>query len=401
MGYQDTCAKKLQELAPSGIRRFLAFAHKPGYLNLGIGEPDFKPPGHVLEAARQALAEGRTHYAPSAGIPELREALSKKYLEEYRLSYDPESEVLVTVGATQAVSLALLALVNPGDEVLIPDPGFVCYRPAVTIAHGTPVSIPLLERSEFRLKLETVRSLITKKSRVIVVNSPSNPTGSVWTRGELRELARLVVENDLIALSDEVYEKITYDGERHHCLATFPGMRERTVVVNSFSKTYAMTGLRVGFAMGPSNLISAMLVVLQFTTACVGGPAQYAATAALEGPQEFVSMMVREFDRRRMLILKRMGEIEGFECVRPRGAFYIFPNIKRFKMSAEEFSDFLLKEARVIVTPGSSFGKHGVGFARLSYATSYEDIAKALDRIAEVTRRASRITHSSHVCSST
>jgi aminotransferase len=370
-------------------------------VNLGIGEPDFRPPEHVLEAARRALDEGKTHYTPSSGIPELREALSKKYREEYGLSYDPESAVLVTVGATQAVSLALSALVNPGDEVLIPDPGFVCYRPAVMIAHGAPVSIPLLERDEFRINVETVRSLITKKSRVIIVNSPSNPTGSVWTYGELRALARLAVENDLIVLSDEVYEKITYDGVRHYCLSAFPGMRERTVVVNSFSKTYAMTGLRVGFALGATNLISAMLLVQQFTAACVSGPAQYAATAALEGPQGFVSEMVREFDRRRKLIFRRLSETEEFVCIQPKGAFYIFPNIKRFRKSSEAFSDFLLKEAKVIVTPGSSFGKYGQGFVRLSYATSHENIVEALDRIEEATKRAAQITPPSQAHRST
>jgi aminotransferase len=390
----------LQELAPSGIRRFLAFAHKPGFVNLGIGEPDFKPPPHVLEAARCALAEGRTHYAPSRGIPQLRDALSVKYRREYTLSYDPESEILVTVGATQAMSLALSALVNPGDEVLIPDPGFVCYKPAVMIAYGTPVSIPLHKRDGFRINVETVRSLITKKSRVVIVNSPSNPTGAVWTYAELRALARLAVEEDLVVLSDEVYEKITYDGVRHYCLAALPGMRERTIVVNSFSKTYAMTGLRVGFAVGPANLVSSMLLVQQFTAACVNGPAQYAAAAALEGSQAFVPEMVGELDRRRRFILRRLDELSGFECVQPKGAFYVFPDITEFRKSSEEFSRFLLKEAKVIVAPGSSFGNYGQGFGRLSYAASHENVAKALDGIEAATNPSAQITRSSQTCSS-
>ncbi len=381
-------AERLKDIKPSGIRRLFALTqHKPGFISLGIGEPDFTPPEHILEAAKQAMTEGKTHYTTSNGISELREALSKKFTREYGPFYNPENEILVTVGATEAVSLALSAFINPGDEVLIPDPGFVCYLPAVLIAGGVPLLMPLLENDGFKPDIETVTSLITKRSRVIIINSPHNPTGSVLTYEELAKLAKLAVENDLILVSDEVYEKITYDNTKHYCLATFPGMRERTIVVNSFSKTYAMTGFRVGCALGPEDLISAMLLVHQFTVACVGGPAQYAATAALEGPQDFVAKMVSEFDKRRRLIYKRLSEIEGFNCSLPEGAFYAFPNIKAFKATSAEFSEFLLKEAKVVVTPGSSFGKYGEGFLRLSYATSYEKISEALDRIEEAVRK--------------
>jgi aminotransferase len=381
-------AERLKDIKPSGIRRLFALTqYEHAIISLGIGEPDFTPPRHVLDAAKQAMTEGKTHYTTSNGISELREALSKKFTREYGLFYNPENEILVTVGATEAVSLALLAFINPGDEVLIPDPGFVCYVPAVLIAGGIPLLMPLLENDGFKPDIEAVTSLITKKSRVIIINSPHNPTGSVLTYDELAKLAKLVVENDLILVSDEVYEKITYDNTKHYCLATFPGMRERTIVVNSFSKTYAMTGFRVGCALGPEDLISAMLLVHQFTVACVGGPAQYAATAALEGPQDFVAKMVSEFDKRRRLIYKRLSEIEGFNCSLPEGAFYAFPNIKAFKATSAEFSEFLLKEAEVVVTPGSSFGKYGEGFLRLSYATSYEKISEALDRIEEAVRK--------------
>lgn len=381
-------AERLKNIKSSGIRRLFALTqHTPGLINLGIGEPDFTPSEHVLEAAKQAMKEGKTHYTPSNGIPELLEALSKKFMREYGLLYNPEDEILVTVGATEAVSLALLALINPGDEVLIPDPGFVCYGPAVFIAGGTPVSMPMLENDGFKPDMETVTSLITKKSRVIILNSPNNPTGSVLTFDELAELAKLAAENDLIVLSDEVYEKILYDNAKHYSLATFPGMRERTVIVNSFSKTYAMTGFRVGYALGPRDLISAMLLVQQFIVACVDGPAQYAAAAALEGPQEFVSEMVAEFDKRRRLVHRRLSEIEGFSCSLPKGTFYAFPNVKAFKALSAEFSEFLLKEAKVIVTPGSSFGKHGEGFLRLSFATSYEKIDEALSRIEEAAKK--------------
>jgi aminotransferase len=375
-------AERLRNIRPSGIRRlFTLTQHMPDLISLGIGEPDFTPPEHVLEAAKQAITEGKTHYTPSNGIPELREALAKKFTREYGLFYNPEDEILVTVGATEAVFIALLALINPGDEVLIPDPGFLCYKPAVLIAGGVPVSIPMLEDDGFKPDVETVTSLITKKSRVIIINSPNNPTGSILSYNELAELGKLAVENDLIVISDEVYEKILYDNVKHHCLATFPDMHERTIVVNSFSKTYAMTGFRVGYAVAAENLISAMLLVQQFTIACVDGPAQYAATAALEGSQEFVAEMVSKFDKRRRLVYERLSEIQGFSCALPKGAFYAFPNIKAFKTSSADFSEFLLKEAKVVVTPGSSFGEDGEGFVRLSFATAYEEIAEALDRV--------------------
>ena len=382
-------ARRLADIHPSGIRRFLGTVQRaPDLISLGIGEPDFTPPEHVLDAARQAITEGKTHYAPSSGIPELREALAKKFTRDYGLFYNPEGEILVTVGATEAVFLALLAFVNPGDEVLIPDPGFVCYKPAVLIAGGVPVSLPMIEdHDSFRPDLDAVTSLVTGKSRVIVTNSPSNPTGSVLTYDEAAKLAKVSVENDLIMISDEVYEKIVYDGSKHFCLATFPGMRDRTIVVNSFSKTYAMTGFRVGYALGPEDLISVMSLVQQFTVACVDGPAQYAATAALEGSQDFVAKMVSEFDRRRRLVYRRLNEVEGFRCSLPKGAFYAFPNIRAFKTPSVDFADTILRECKVVVTPGSSFGGHGEGSLRLSFATSYSRIDEALDRIEQSTER--------------
>jgi len=381
-------AERLRNIKPSGIRRLFALTqHMPGLISLGIGEPDFTPPEHVLEAAKQAMTEGKTHYTPSNGIPELREALAKKFTRNYGLFYNPETEILVTVGATEAVFLALLAFIDPGDEVLIPDPGFLCYKPAVLITGGVPVPIPMFEDDGFKPNVETVTSLLTKKSRVIIINSPNNPTGSVLSYNELAELGKLAVENDLIVISDEVYERILYDNVKHYCLATFHAMHERTVVVNSFSKTYAMTGFRVGYAVAPENLISAMLLIQQFIIACVDGPAQYAATAALEGPQDFVVEMVSKFDKRRRLVYERFSEIQRFSCVLPKGAFYAFPNIEAFKTSSADFSEFLLKEAKVAVTPGSSFGEYGEGFVRLSFATAYEKIDEALDRIEKALKR--------------
>ncbi|MEA2089561.1 MAG: pyridoxal phosphate-dependent aminotransferase [Thermoproteota archaeon] len=375
-------AERLKEVKPSGIRRLFTVAQRvPGIISLGIGEPDFNPPPHVIEAASQAMKEGKTHYAPNAGIPELREALAEKAKCDYGLSYDPESEVLVTAGATEAVFLALMAQVNPGDEVLVPNPGFLCYGPAVWLAGGVPVPIPLYEREGFKFNAKTVMSQVTDKSRAIIINSPHNPTGSVTSYDDLKRLAELAVERDLVVISDEVYEKITYDNVQHYCLASFPGMWGRTLVVNSFSKTYAMTGFRVGHVLGPKELIESMMLVHQHMVACVGTPAQYATLAALQGSQDCVKRMVNEFDRRRRFIYSKLNQIEGFRCALPKGAFYVFPNIKNFEMSSVKFSEYLVNEAKVATVPGSSFGKYGEGYLRLSYATNYEKIKEALDRI--------------------
>jgi len=379
---QSKAANRLKKIKPSGIRRMFVQAKSiPDVISLGIGEPDFSPPPHVLEAAKQALDEGKTHYTPTTGIPELLEALAKKAKKDYGLSYDPDTEILITVGGTHAIFLALQALINPGDEVLIPDPGFVCYEPGVYMAGGIPVSTPLLEKDGFTIDENAVISHITRKSRMIIINSPNNPTGSVLSHTDLSNLAKVIKERDMLVISDEVYERITYDDVRHYCLAGFPGMRERTIVVGSFSKTYAMTGFRVGYAYGPRSLIAPMMVAHQFSVACVDGPAQYAALAALTGPQDFVKKMVAEFDRRRKLVFSCLKEIEGIRCSLPRGAFYVFPNIKDFGTSSEKFAEYLMNSARVITVPGSAFGKHGEGYLRLSYATAYKQLEEALNRM--------------------
>jgi len=381
-------AERLKKIRPSGIRRFFSLTQgTPSVITLGIGEPDFTPPSHVLEAAKQALNEGKTHYTPSMGIPELREALAKKVKNEYGLSYNPENEVLVTNGGTEAIFLALLAIINPLDEVLVPDPGFICYEPDVLMADGIPVSVPLFEKDGFKHDSGVVMSRITDKSRVIIVNSPNNPTGHVLSYEEAASIAKIAVECDLVVISDEVYEKIVYDGVKHYCLATFPGMRGRTVVVNSFSKTYAMTGFRIGYALGPKEIITQMLLALQYAVACVNGPAQYAALAALEGSQVSVRDMVKEFDRRRRLIYSGFMGIKGVRCILPKGAFYIFPNIQDFGKASTEFTEYLLSEGRVVAVPGSAFGRHGEGYMRFSYATSYNRIEEALNRIERAVKK--------------
>jgi len=380
-------ASRLSKIKPSGIRRLFSLAQSmPDVIGLGLGEPDFVPPPHVLEAVKQALDKGKTHYPLTTGIAELREALAKKAKREYGLTYNPETEILVTVGGTQAIFLALMALTDSGDEVLIPDPGFVCYQPSVLITGGTPVSMPALEENEFKLNADVVMSHVTDRSRIMIVNSPNNPTGAVFSYDDLASLAKLAVERDLVVISDEVYERITYDGAKHYCLASFPGMRERTLVVGSFSKTYAMTGFRIGYVFGPEELVTPMMLTHQFSVACVSGPAQYAAVSALEGPQSFVNDMVAEFDRRRKLLYERLNEIEGFSCKLPKGAFYVFANVKEFGESSENLAAFLLNKGKVVTVPGSAFGKYGEGYLRFSYATAYEKIEEALDRIERITK---------------
>jgi len=381
-------ANRLKQIKPSGIRRFFALAKEtPGIINLSVGEPDFASPKDALSAGWKAVTAGETHYTPTNGVPELREALSRKAFSDYGLHYDPNSEVLVTVGGTEAIFLALLGLVNSDDEVLIPNPGFVCYEPSVLLADGVPVSVPLLEENGFKPSVDDVTSHVTAKSRVMILNYPNNPTGSVLSHEEATALAKIAVERDMIVISDEVYEKMIYDGERHYCFASFPGMRERTLVVNSFSKTYAMTGLRVGFLYGPKALVSSLWLVHQYTVACVDSLAQHVALGALNGPQGFVERMIKEFDRRRHLVYKRLNEIEGFDCTLPKGAFYAFPSIKKFGMSSEEFAEFLAKEARVAVVPGSAFGNYGEGYIRISYAAAYGQLEEALDRIEKAVRK--------------
>ena len=375
-------AERLKWIKPSGIRRFFAMANEmPDSINLSIGEPDFCPPNEVLNAGCEAAKEGKTHYEPTNGIPELREALAQKAFKEYGLKYDPSSEILITVGGTEAIFCALFGLINPGDEVLVPNPGFVLYEPGVRLAGGVPISVPLLEERDFKVTLDDVTSLITDKSRAIILNYPNNPTGGVLSHSDMAALAKVAVEHDLIVISDEVYEKMIYDGLKHHCAATLPEMRERTLVVSSFSKTYAMTGLRIGYVYGPKELISALWLVHQYAVACVNSISQYTALKALKVQQDFVKEMVKEFDRRRHLVHKRLNEIRGLHCSLPKGAFYAFPNIRELEKSSEEVSEFLINKAHVVTVPGSAFGKYGEGYIRISYASAYEKLEEALNRI--------------------
>lgn len=381
-------AKRLENIKPSGIRRFSSMAKKiPDVIDLTIGEPDFPVSSQALEAGWNAAKGGKTHYGPTNGLPELREALAKKAFREYGLKYDPETEILVTVGGTEAVFSCLCGLVNPGDQVLIPDPGFVCYEPSVFLTGGVPVHIPQDEGKGFKPRIDEFESFITKKSRVMILNYPSNPTGAVLTGNETAALTKVAEENDLIVVSDEVYEKIVYDDTKHHCIATFPGMKEHTLVVGSFSKTYAMTGLRVGYVYGPKELMSHVWLAHQYVAAPANTIAQHVAVAALEGNQDLLKQMVVELNRRRQLVHKRINQIAGLSTVLPKGAFYFFPNVKRYQRSSEEFAWTLLQEAKVAVVPGSVFGPNGEGHVRISYSTAYEQIEEGLNRIERLARQ--------------
>lgn len=368
--------------------KFFVLARQlPRCINLSLGEPDFPVPKTALDAGWKATKEGKTRYEPTNGLPELREALAEKAYRDYGIRYDPDSEVLITVGATEAISIALLALLNPGDEVLISDPGFVAYEPCVTLSEGVPVNIPLREENSFKPSVRDVTSLLTPESRVMLLNFPNNPTGSILSHEEAIGLAKIAAERDMLVISDEVYEKIVYDGTKHECMAALPGMRERTLVVGSFSKTYAMTGLRVGYVYGPKELITPLWTLHQYLVACVDTIAQHIGLAALTGSQQPVGKMVKELSRRRDLVHERLNKIEGVRCALPGGAFYAFPNIGSFNMSSEQFSEFLLKEAQVITVPGSMFGHLGEGYIRLSYTTAYSKLEEALDRIEKALKK--------------
>jgi aminotransferase len=350
-------------------------------VSLGIGEPDYKTPEHIIEAAKTALDTGYTHYTPNAGFLDLRSAIAEKLKRENGIEADPETEIIVTVGGTGAIFLAVTVLLNPGDEVLIPDPGFVTYQPCVMMAGAKAVPVPVMESNSFRMLPRDIEGCLTKRTRCIVLNSPQNPTGGVLLEEDLKGIAEIAIENSLTVISDEVYEKLVYDGMKHLSIGSFPGMAERTVTINSFSKTYAMTGWRVGYAAGPAALVEEMVKIQQNTVANAPAVAQRAALAALEGPQDFVHEMVREYGHRRRHLVKHLNEMDRVSCALPKGAFYIFSGISETGLSSMEFAEVLLRVGRVATVPGTVFGSLGEGYLRLCYATPVEKIDQALDGI--------------------
>ena len=381
-------SERSEELPVTTIGELIKIAEeKRGVISLGPGEPDFDSPRNIVSFACKRLKEGYTHYSPPGGRSDLKEAIVKKLKRYNKIKTAPEN-VIVTCGSTESIMLGLMCCIDPGEGVLLPDPGFLGYRPTVEILNGMPLSIPHQEEDGFQFSIEKAeRIVIPEKTNVMIINSPSNPTGVVYKKKTMEEIADFVCEYDLLVVSDEAYEKLVYGGEKHVSFASLNGMGERTLTLQSFSKSYAMPGFRLGYAAGPERIVNMMKKIHIYSTVCAPTVSQEAALEALKGPQTAVERMRKEYDRRRKLIIKRLNEIRGFSCIEPKGAFYAFPNIKSFGMKSFEFSKWLLKKAKVAVVPGTEFGRCGEGYIRCSYATSYEKIEEAMFRIEKATNR--------------
>ena len=373
-------------IPPSGIRKFFDIVSEMrDAISLGVGEPDFDTPWHIREEGIYSLEKGRTFYTANAGLRDLRVEIHNYLRRRCGLSYDPDKEILVTVGGSEAIDIAMRAMLDPGDEVLVPQPSFVSYVHCTVLAGGVPVPIDLEEKDEFRLTPEKLREKITSKSKILVLPFPNNPTGAVMRQEHLAEIAKIVEENDLFVLSDEIYGELTY-GEEHVSIASIPGMKERTVLINGFSKAFAMTGWRLGYACAPEIILKQMLKIHQFAIMCAPTTSQYAAIDAMKNSDEDVRHMRESYDQRRRYLLHAFEEM-GLECFEPLGAFYTFPSIKRFGMTSDEFANRLLQEEKVAVVPGTAFGDSGEGFLRISYAYSLESLKEALGRIERFVRR--------------
>ena len=372
-----------RDIKPSGIRKFFDIAASmEGVISLGVGEPDFPTPWHIRRAGIKSLEGSKTRYTSNSGLIELREEICKYISRRYNVDYAPDGEVLVTVGGSEGIDAAIRALVAHGDEVIIPQPSFVCYEPIVRLAGGVPVIVNLKAENEFRLTAKELRAAITDKTKLLIFPFPSNPTGAIMEREDLEEIAEVLRGTDICVLSDEIYSELTYGGKRHVSIASIDGMRERTILVNGFSKSYSMTGWRMGYACAPAPIIAQMTKIHQFAIMSAPTTSQYAAIEALRNGDEDVEHMVGEYDMRRRLVVNGFNRI-GMDCFEPKGAFYCFPSIKRTGMTSEEFCERLLLSKKVAVVPGSAFGECGEGFVRVSYCYSTEHIKEALARIEE------------------
>ena len=379
-------SKRVAATAPSGIRKFFDIAATmENVISLGIGEPDFVSPDPILQEGIASLQRGETQYTSNSGTIELRVALSRHLNNLYSLQYDPESEIIITVGVSEALYLAMTAVLNPGDEVIIPEPCFVSYAPEVNFASGVPVLVPTRVEDDFQVTADTIESAVTPKTKAILLGYPNNPTGAVMTRALMQEIADLAIQRDLLLISDEIYDRLVY-GIKHTCVPSLPGMRDRTILLGGFSKDYAMTGWRIGYACAEPELLAAMRKVHQYTIMSAPTTAQAAAVAALEHGEDHVERMRQEYDRRRRLIVDGFNTL-GLDCFEPRGAFYAFPSITTSGMSSDDFAMRLLDEEEVAMVPGEAFGASGSGFVRASYATAYEQIEEALNRIESFMRR--------------
>ncbi|MDR3574249.1 MAG: aminotransferase class I/II-fold pyridoxal phosphate-dependent enzyme [Anaerolineaceae bacterium] len=377
---------RVADLKPSGIRKFFDIAATmKDVISLGIGEPDFVTPGPILEAGVQSLRKGETHYTSNAGIMEVRQALTDHLEKQYGVSYNPGSEVILTVGVSEALYMTATALLDPGDEVIIMTPCFVAYQAEVLLAGGVPVEVPCRMENNFDLDPRDVEAAITPRTKAILVGYPNNPTGAISSRENLLKIAQLAEKHDLIVISDEIYDRLVY-GVKHICFPTLPGMKSRTILLGGFSKDYAMTGWRIGYVAGPAELMTGLLRVHQFTVMSAPTTAQMAALEALKNGEEYVCQMVAEYDRRRKLIVKGLNQI-GLPTFEPRGAFYAFPKVSVTGLDDETFANRLLQEEKVALVPGNAFGAGGEGFVRCSYATAYEKIEEALRRIEKFVNR--------------
>ncbi|MDD5339196.1 MAG: aminotransferase class I/II-fold pyridoxal phosphate-dependent enzyme [Dehalococcoidales bacterium] len=373
-------SKRANNVSPSGIRKFFDLLQDmENVISLGVGEPDYATPWHISEAAVKSLEKGYTMYTSNSGILELRNLTSQYLKDKYGISYKPEGEILITVGVSEALDLAMRAILNPGDEVIMTDPHYVAYDASVILAEGKPVMVRTSAKNNFAVEAKDIEAKITAKTKAILIGFPSNPTGAVMTRQKLLDLAAVAKKHNLMVISDEIYARLTYEGE-HTCFASLPGVKNNTILLGGFSKAYAMTGWRVGYAVAPPEIIAAMTKIHQYTIMCAPTPAQVAAIEALKTGEPDVVEMVEDYNRRRKVIVKGFNDI-GLPCFEPKGAFYAFPSITPTGMTSERFSEALLKEEKVAVVPGSAFGKCGEGFIRCCYATSLADIEEALNRM--------------------
>lgn len=377
---RDFLSKKVVSLKPSGIRKFFDIASEiEGAISLGVGEPDFDTPWHIREEGIYSLERGRTYYTSNSGLKELRIEITKYTERKINVKYDPLSQVLVTVGGSEGIDVALRAMVEEGDEVIITTPCYVSYEPCVILAGGKVKTIPLKNENEFRLTAKELEAAITPKSKILIMNFPNNPTGAIMERKDLEEISKVIIKHDLMVISDEIYSELTYKNE-HVSIASLPGMQERTIIINGFSKAFSMTGWRLGYAMGPKEIIKEMTKIHQFCIMCAPTTSQYAAVEALKNGDEDVKMMKEAYDERRRYLIHRFKEM-GLPLFTPLGAFYVFPDIRKFNMTSEEFCLKLLENEKVVVVPGNAFGESGEGFIRISYAYSIDDLKVALDRL--------------------
>ncbi len=375
------------DIQPSGIRKFFdVVSEMKDAISLGVGEPDFDTPWHIREEGIYSLEKGRTFYTSNAGLKELKIEICNYLKRKLDLDYDYNKDVIVTVGGSEAIDLAIRAMINPGDEVLIPQPSYVSYVPCVTLAYGKPVIIELKEENQFRLTKDELLEKITDKTKILILPFPNNPTGAIMEKSDLEEIAKVCIEKDIFVVSDEIYSELTYNGEKHISIACIPGMKERTIVINGFSKAYAMTGWRLGYAVGPAEILKQMIKIHQFAIMCAPTNSQYAAVEALRNGDRDIDKMRESYNQRRRFLLNAFKEMD-LDCFEPFGAFYMFPSIKRFGMTSDEFANRLLQEEKVAVVPGTAFGDCGEGFLRISYAYSLEDLKEALGRLKDFISR--------------